>query len=296
MSEVSQKRYEELLRLLEKYSYEYYVLDSPSVNDAVYDGLMQEVKAFESANPELIEPSSPTQRVGSKPLDKFQKVSHKKPMISLNDVFSRDEVEAWIKRMDKLLPGTQHEFFCDIKKDGLACALIYQDGVLTQALTRGDSRVGEDVTLNVRTIKNVPLRLASSDHNAIFHTGRTEIRGEIVMYKKAFEALNKTREAAGLPVFKNPRNLAAGTIRQLDPKLVAERPLAFIGYDLIRDDEAQVPTNAFAYETLRSLGVYASPEAEVFTSLDNVMHYVDEWDQKTSRFAVCHRRIGYQSK
>lgn len=280
MAEVSRARYSELLKLLETYSYEYYVLDDPSVDDAVYDGLMQEVKAFELAHPEQVNPASPTQRVGSKPLEKFQKVAHRKPMISLNDVFSREEVEAWIRRMDKLLPGTQHEFFCDIKKDGLACALIYQDGELAQALTRGDSRVGEDVTMSVRTIRNVPLRLVETPGNKQFRVGRTEIRGEIVMYKSEFDTLNKTRKKAGLATFKNPRNLAAGTIRQLDPKLVAERPLSFIGYDLLRDDASEVPTNLFAYEAMRDLGIYVSPEAEVFTSLDDVMRYVDIWDKQ----------------
>ena len=280
MSEVSKQRYGELLELLAAYSYEYYVLDEPSVDDAVYDALMREVKAYEAAHPDDIDPSSPTQRVGNAPLDKFAKVTHRIPMISLNDVFSRDDVEAWVKRMDKLLPGSQHEFFCDIKKDGLACALIYQDGVLVQAVTRGDSRVGEDVTMNVRTIKNVPLTLRQSTAHKNLLSGRTEIRGEIVMLKAEFARLNEQREQQGLPTFKNPRNLAAGTIRQLDPKLVAERPLHFIGYDLLLDDANEVPSNMFAYEALRDLGVYASPEATVFTSLDDVMAYVDVWDKK----------------
>ena len=280
MAVPSKERYQELLRLLETYAYEYYVLDSPSVEDAVYDALIREVKSFEAQHPDMIDPSSPTQRIAAKPLAKFSKVTHKKPMISLEDVFSRSDVEAWVKRMDKLLPGHQHEFFCDTKKDGLACALIYIDGRLKQAVTRGDSRVGEDVTMNVRTIKNVPLQLRSSNGNEAFLSGRTEIRGEIVMYKDAFAKLNTQREAEGLPLFKNPRNLAAGTIRQLDPKLVAERPLTFVGYDLIRDDPFEVPTYMFAYETMRSLGIYASPEAETFTSLDKVMHYVDMWDKK----------------
>lgn len=280
MSEVSHSRYRELLELLSTYSYEYYVLDEPSADDAVYDALMKEVKVYEAAHPDAIDPNSPTQRVGNVPLDKFEKVTHRIPMISLNDVFSRSDVEAWVKRMDRVLPGSQHEYFCDIKKDGLACALIYEDGVLVQAVTRGDSRVGEDVTMNVRTIKNIPLTLRHSPSHEHFLTGRTEIRGEIVMLKEDFVRLNKNREQEGLPTFKNPRNLAAGTIRQLDPKLVAKRPLHFIGYDLIRDNPDEVPTNMYAYETLRDLGVFASPEATVFTSLDEVMAYVDVWDRK----------------
>jgi DNA ligase (NAD+) len=278
MSDAS--RVAELRKLLNQYSYEYHVLDMPSVEDAVYDGLMRELKSLESAHPELVAPDSPTQRVGNVPLDKFEKVSHTRPMISLDDVFDRSEVEAWVERMNKLMPGTTHEFFCDIKKDGLACSLIYQDGVLVQAVTRGDGYVGEDVTTNVRTIQNVPLRLRDTNELALLLHGRTEIRGEIVMLKKDFEKLNKTREQANLPAFKNPRNLAAGTIRQLDPKLVAERPLRFIGYDLLRENAADVPTNMFAYEAMSALGVYRSPEASVFTKLDDVMAFVHEWDEK----------------
>ncbi len=280
MSGVSKERYVELLRLLSKYAYEYYVLDNPSVDDAVYDALIHEVKDFEAAHPDEINPNSPTQRIAAVALDKFQKVTHRVPMISLNDVFSREDVEAWVNRIDKLLPGTKHEFFCDIKKDGLACSLVYSDGVLTQAVTRGDSRVGEDVTMNVRTIKNVPLELRHTKKSGVFIKGRTEIRGEIVMKKNDFQELNQSREKAGLPIFKNPRNLAAGTIRQLDPKLVGERPLSFIGYDLLRDDSSEIPTNIFAYEMMRELGVNASPECAVFSSLEQVMHYVDEWSEK----------------
>lgn len=280
MAASNKNRYHELRALAEKYAYEYYVLDEPTVEDAVYDSLIREIKAYETEHPDEIDPNSPTQRVAAKPLAKFTKIAHQKPMISLEDVFSRSDVEAWVKRMDKLLPGTKHEFFCDTKKDGLACALIYMDGKLERAVTRGDSRIGEDVTMNVRTIQNVPLQLQAAGGNEVFHQGRTEIRGEIVMYKEAFNELNARRKAAGLPVFKNPRNLAAGTIRQLDPKLVSERPLRFIGYDLIRDAARDVPTYRFAYDMMRSLGVYASPEARSFTSLDDVMQYIDTWDMK----------------
>lgn len=274
------KRIETIRQQLQQWSYEYYVADNPSVDDATYDALMQELKELEANFPELITPDSPTQRVGGEPLDKFQKVLHSRPMISLNDVFDRKDVEAWVVRMDKLLPGTTHEFFCDIKKDGLACALIYQDGVLTQAITRGDGKVGEDVTMNVRTIKNVPLTLRSTKEFKTLLRGRTEVRGEIVMYKSDFERLNKQREKEGRPLFKNPRNLSAGTIRQLDPKLVAERPLAFIGYDVLREDLTDIPTNMYAYKAMTALGIVRSPEASVFTSLDEVMHFVDEWDEK----------------
>jgi DNA ligase (NAD+) len=273
-------RAKELRDLLSSYSYEYHVLDQPSVSDAVYDSLIGELKKIEAEHPELITPDSPTQRVGNELLGGFQKVSHSTRMLSLNDVFDRAEVEAWVVRMDKQLPGARHEFFADLKMDGLACALIYQDGLLAQAITRGDSYIGEDVTSNVRTIANVPLRLRQADGFEQFLKGRTEIRGEIIMLKKDFEALNARQQAAGKPAFANPRNLAAGTIRQLDPKLVAERPLSFRAYDLQRDEPSEVPTNKFAYEALTALGISRNKEASVFTKLDEVMHFVDEWDEK----------------
>lgn len=273
-------RAEVLKETLLGYSYEYHVLDSPSVSDAVYDSLMAELKELELNNPNLITPDSPTQRVGSELLGGFSKVKHKTRMLSLNDVFDASDVEAWVIRMDKLLPGIKHDFFADIKMDGLACALIYEDGILKQAVTRGDSFVGEDVTSNVRTIANVPLRLRKDSFTDKFLTGRTEVRGEIVMLKSDFEALNKKQRSQGKPEFANPRNLAAGTIRQLDPKLVAARPLTFIAYDLIREDKSDVPSNMFAYEALTALGFRRNMQASVFSSVKDVMSFVHEWDQK----------------
>ncbi len=274
------QRYGELIELLNNYSYQYHVLDDPGVSDAIYDSLMSELKVIEDKFPDIIRNDSPNQRVGNKPLDKFSKVEHSRPMISLNDVFDRSDVEAWIRRINKLLPGKKHEFFCDIKMDGLGCALIYQDGEFVQALTRGDGRIGEDVTSNVKTIKNVPLTLRRQPKYVEFLSGRTEIRGEIVMYKADFDLLNRQREAAGETIFKNPRNLAAGTIRQLDPRLVSQRPLHFIGYDLLRDNSNEVPTNSFAYSAMREMGILCNIQSEVFTNLDEVMKFVDQWDNK----------------
>lgn len=272
----------ELRQLLNDYAYHYYVLDEPKISDAIYDSLFGELKTLEAEHPDLVSSDSPTQRVGGKILEGFEKVQHQSRMLSLNDVFSADEVRAWLERTDKLLPGRQHEFFVDSKKDGLACSLIYQDGLLVRGVTRGDSFIGEDVTNNVRTIKNIPLRLRVSKGFEQFLNGRTEIRGEIVILKKDFEKLNAKQRNAGLAEFANPRNLAAGTIRQLDPKLVAERPLTFIGYDLMRDDGAEVPTNMFAYQAMTALGVERSPEAAVFAKIDEVLNYIREWGEKRS--------------
>jgi len=268
------ERVKELRDLLNRYSYEYHVLDESTVSDAVYDGLFGELKRLEAEHPELVTADSPTQRVGNELKGGFVKVRHSTRMLSLNDVFDREEVEAWVRRMDKLLPGSKHEFFADIKMDGLACALIYQDGIFTQAVTRGDSFVGEDVTNNVRTITSVPLRLRAEKGFEHFLEGRTEIRGEIVMLKKDFNKLNEDRKKAGEPEFANPRNLAAGTIRQLDPKLVAARPLHFRAYDLLREDPDELPTNMFVYEALSALGITRNREASVFTSLHDVMQFV----------------------
>lgn len=269
------ERVQELRRLIDQYSYEYHVNDTPSVSDAVYDSLFGELKQLETTYPDLITTDSPTQRVGNELKDGFKKITHSSRMLSLNDVFDREEVQAWVTRMDKLLPGHKHEFFADIKMDGLACALIYQDGVLTQAVTRGDSYIGEDVTNNIRTIKNIPLRLRYQKEYEQFLSGRTEIRGEILMLKKDFSVLNEKRRASGEAEFANPRNLAAGTIRQLDPKLVAARPLHFRAYDLIRDDPNDIPTNMFAYEVLSGLGVTRNQEAAVFTRISDVMKFID---------------------
>lgn len=276
----SQKRYQELKKLLALYSYEYYVRDNPSVSDAVYDSLWSEFKTLESNYPEFITPDSPTQRVVGKILPGFSKVEHTTRMVSLNDVFSKDDVQAWIERMEKLVPGKKRQYSAEIKMDGLACALIYQDGKLERAVTRGDGLVGEDVTANVRTIKSVPLNLREDKTVKLFLSGRTEIRGEIIMLKKDFEKLNIKREQDGQPVFANPRNLAAGTIRQLDPRLVAQRPLQFRAYDLLRDNPADVPTYQFAYSVIRKLGLACNPEAKVFDDLNSVMEFVEHWEEK----------------
>ena len=280
MSSDASSRIEKLRKQLNEYAYSYHVLDAPTVDDAIYDGLFAELKKLEAEHPDLVTSDSPTQRIGGKPLAKFKKKTHSRRMLSLNDVFDQTEVEAWLKRVQKLAPSSKSEFFIDIKMDGLACAIIYQDGVFTSAVTRGDGLVGEDVTENVRTIKSVPLRLRHSDKSSKFLSGRTEVRGEIVMYKKDFEALNKAREVAGQPTFANPRNLAAGTIRQLDPQLVAARPLVFRAYDVQRDDTSDLPSHMFTYELLHDLGFNANKEAVVVRSVDEVMTFADTWKEK----------------
>ena len=277
--QAAEQRIVKLRDLINDYRYHYHVLDESTMSEAAADSLKHELSQLEEQFPDLITPDSPTQRVAGKALSKFAKVQHQTRMISLQDVFDRAEVAAWIQRMKKVRQDITEEFLCDIKMDGLACALIYEDGVLTRAVTRGDGLVGEDVTMNVRTIQNVPLTLRANQRFAHFLRGRTEIRGEIVMHKEDFAALNQRRRAAGQPEFANPRNLAAGTIRQLDPKLVAERPLHFVGYDIIRDDLEDTPTIAFGYQMMNELGITTSRQTQIVYGLDEVMSYVHHLDE-----------------
>ena len=270
-----------LRELINDYRYNYHVLNKSIMSEAAADSLKHELTQIETENPELITPDSPTQRVAGEPLPAFKQIRHSSRMLSLNDVFNEEELMAWITRLTKLLPGNvKLEYWADIKMDGFAAALVYQDGALAQAITRGNGFVGEDVTANVRTIESVPLRLRANTKRQEFLKGRTEIRGEIVMHKKDFEKLNKARSEAGLPLFANPRNTAAGTVRQLDPKLVAARPLHFHAYDLIRDDENQIPTNEFAYEALRDLGVLANSLAKKVGSVEEIMKFANLWESK----------------
>lgn len=274
------ERIAKLRELIDTYRYHYHVLDESVMSEAAADSLKHELSELEALYPDLITPDSPTQRVAGEPLPGFTQVRHSTRMLSLNDVFNRDELQAWVTRTEKLAPDRQFEFFVDLKMDGLACALIYEDGVYARAITRGDGFVGEDVTTNIATIDSVPFALRRDAKHAQFLRGRTEIRGEIIMYKEDFAALNKIREKKGLPLFANPRNLAAGTIRQLDPKLAAARPLRFRAYDLRRDDPSEIPTNAFAYDTIRALGVPTNLQATVLPSVDVIMEFAEKWDKQ----------------
>lgn len=252
------ERAQQLRKLIDDYRYHYHVLDESIMSDAAADSLKHELSQLEAAYPELITPDSPTQRVAGKPLDKFTKVKHSQRMISLADVFSEAEIKDWLDRIDKF--GAHHpELFLDIKMDGLACALIYESGLFKQAITRGDGTVGEDVTMNVRTIENVPLHIPDP--------GLVEIRGEIVIFKADFEKLNQQQAAQGRPPFANPRNLAAGSIRQLDPRIAASRPLKFIGYDIITD---QIPTHMAVYDRMQQLGIRTSGQQHLCKSLKDV--------------------------
>ena len=277
----AQARIERLRELINGYRYHYHVLDESIMSDAAADSLKHELSQLETDYPELITPDSPSQRVAGAPLPGFTQVEHSSRMLSLNDVFGEAEVEAWRERISKLLPqAASLEYFTDIKMDGLACALVYQDGALVRGITRGDGFVGEDVTTNIRTIESVPLKLRHTKEFSAFLQGRTEVRGEIVMYKVDFKRLNEQRAAEGKPLFANPRNTAAGTIRQLNPQLVAKRPLHFRAYDMLRDDSREIPAYDYAYKTLHALGFLTNREAQVFTDIKQVMRFANVWEKK----------------
>lgn len=271
----SQNRYHELIKLLNQYSFEYHTLDAPSVSDAIYDSLFAELKKIEAENPEIVSKNSPSQRVGNVVKGGFGKVAHSSRMLSLNDVFSKEEVLPWFERIKKIDPTLSEDFFADVKMDGLACSLIYEDGEFVRAVTRGDSFVGEDVSSNVRTIKSVPMFLPDGDD---FSRGKTEVRGEIVIFKDDFEKLNETRKMQGEPIFANPRNLAAGTIRQLDPSIAATRPLKFMAYDILRESQDEVLTNSQAYDILTRLGFSRNMEAQEISGVSNVFEFISKWE------------------
>jgi DNA ligase (NAD+) len=277
----AESRIVKLRELINDYRYHYHVLNESIMSEEAADSLKHELTQLETEYPELITPDSPTQRVAGTPSPGFTSVPHSTRMLSLNDVFDQAELEAWEQRIIKLLPkDAALEFFADIKIDGLACALVYEDGVLVRGITRGDGFVGEDVTPNIRTIDSVPLVLRRDKSTETFVRGRTEVRGEIVMYKADFEELNKARAKAGKPLFANPRNTAAGTIRQLDPKLVMSRPLHFRAYDLLREDASEVPSNAAAYKTLHSLGFLVNQDAGIIKTVSGLMDFATKWEEK----------------
>ena len=270
-------RIEKLKELINDYRYHYHVLDESIMSEAAADSLKHELSQLEEQYPEFITPDSPTQRVAGKPLDKFQKVTHASRMISLADVFSESEIRDWVARNYKLVDqGTEFTFFTDIKMDGLAMSLHYENGIFKQAVTRGDGLVGEDVTMNVKTIQNIPLKL-----NLDNPPEHLEVRGEVIIFKQDFEKLNQMQAKLGEKPFANPRNLAAGTIRQLDPRIAASRPLRFMAYDLVTPD---LPTHQEAYVFLRQIGFQTSGQDHVYTHLNEVFAEIKHLGQVRGDF------------
>jgi len=270
----AKQRIELLKKQINDYRYQYHVLDRSIMSEAAADSLKHELSILENQFPDLITEDSPTQRVAGQPLDKFNKITHRTRMLSINDAFSMEEVKSWFNKLKKLEPRLNLEFFVDLKMDGLACSLIYEDGFLKMAATRGDGFVGEDVTNNIKTIESIPLSLPKGTLTA----GRTEVRGEVYINKSDFEAINKLQKKLNLPTYANPRNLAAGSVRQLDPKITAQRKLRFKAYDLIKDDPDYFATFDSLYSALKSLGFSVNLQSQVVRSFDELKQLLDKFE------------------
>jgi DNA ligase (NAD+) len=266
------ERIQELRGLINYHNHRYYVLDSPEISDAEYDELMKELKQLEDEHLELVTPDSPTQRIGAPPVEAFGVVEHPQPLLSLANAFSYEELAAWHKRMSNLLGGRQFDLVCEPKIDGLAVALAYVDGLLVTGATRGDGYRGEDITQNLRTIRSIPLSVPKDAPS------RFEVRGEVYLPKAGFKKLNEERAEAGLPLFANPRNAAAGSVRQLDSSITARRPLDIFIYGLGWAEGKAVPdTHWEIMQFLKSLGFKINPDIALRHSLDEAEKYYQSW-------------------
>ena len=278
--ERAKKRVGELREQINYHNHRYYVLDSPEISDAEYDALMAELRRLEEEHPELITPESPTQRVGAAPIEAFGVVEHPVPLLSLSNVFSCDELLAWHKRISNLVPGRDMDFVCELKLDGLAVALTYTEGRLTTGATRGDGYRGEDITQNLRTIKSIPLTVPKGAPR------KFEVRGEVYLSRSGFEKLNKERAEEGQPLFANPRNAAAGSVRQLDPRVTAKRPLDIYIYSLGYAEGEGVgerempPTHWETMEYLKSLGFKISPYNAHVSAISDADKYYQRWKEE----------------
>jgi DNA ligase (NAD+) len=266
-----EKRVAELREKIEKANYEYHVLDRPTIADEAYDALMRELQSVEAAHPELVTPESPTQRVGAPASTRFAPVQHAAPMLSLSNAFDEAELRAFDQRVRKLLGRDDVGYVCELKIDGLAINLTYEDGRFVQGATRGDGLVGEDVTGNLRTIRSIPLSLREPVK------GRVDVRGEVYLPTASFNATNKERAERGEPLFANPRNAAAGAVRQLDPKATAKRNLAMWSYSAAG---LEVGSQKELLEKLQKLGVRVNAHWRTAATLDDVIRFIEEWKEK----------------
>ncbi|HEX7727404.1 MAG TPA: NAD-dependent DNA ligase LigA [Terracidiphilus sp.] len=277
----ARKRVEELRGEIERHEHLYYVLDAPEISDAEYDALVNELKALEAAHPELVIPDSPTQRVGGRPAEGFKKAQHSRPMLSLDNAYNAEELAAWEARVRELAGTLPVEFTAELKLDGLSVALRYGaahggGASLEVGITRGDGQTGEDVTSNIRTIRSVPLSISSARLKKAGLPQTIEVRGEVVMPAEAFKRMNEERESEGLPAFVNPRNSAAGTLRTLEPSVVAGRGLVFFAYFLLVDGEYLAAGQSATLDTLAALGFRVNPHRERVHSVDAMMRFIDK--------------------
>jgi DNA ligase (NAD+) len=280
------KKIESLREDIRRNDYRYYVLDDPKLSDASYDKLMNQLKALESEHPELVTADSPTQRVGGKPRPGFETYRHKVPMVSLDNAFSTEELQDFDRRVRELTGRERVDYVAEHKFDGLSMALIYENGLLARAVTRGDGTTGEDVTPNVKTIRSIPLRLDPAALKKAGLRGDLEVRGEAIMTRKAFELLNEQQEEVGGKRFANPRNAAAGAVRVLDPSITASRRLDFYAYYLLMDGRPALKRHSLNLEALNAIHFKSSfHDAKVCDGIAEVERYISAWEKKREKIA-----------
>jgi DNA ligase (NAD+) len=275
-----EKKIESLREKIRHHEYLYYVLDQPEINDADFDKLMRQLKDLEAEHPELITADSPTQRVGGKPREGFVKVPHSSPMLSLDNTYSEDELRDWERRVHELSGQKEVDYVCELKLDGMSLALIYEDGKLLRGITRGDGNVGEDVTLNVRTVRSVPLSIPKEKLKKAGIPADFEVRGELLMPTASFKKINEERERNGLPTFANPRNFTAGTVRQLDSNVTAERRLDYFPYILLQNGRTYFDHHSKTLAALDSAGFKVNPNHKLVRSMNEVWAFIQHWEEK----------------
>jgi DNA ligase (NAD+) len=275
-----EKKIESLREKIRHHEYLYYVVDNPEISDAEFDKLMQQLKDLEAAHPDLIMPDSPTQRVGGKPREGFVKVPHSSPMLSLDNTYNEEELRDWERRVHELSGRSDVDYVCELKLDGMSLALIYEDGRLVRGITRGDGSVGEDVTLNVRTVRSVPLSIPKEKLKNAGIPANFEVRGELLMPTASFKKINEERERNGLPTFANPRNFTAGTVRQLDSNITAARRLDFFPYILLQNGRTYFDHHSKTLAALEAAGFKVNPNHKLVRSMDEVWTFIQRWEEK----------------
>jgi DNA ligase (NAD+) len=275
-----ENKIESLRERIRYYEYLYYVLDQPEISDRDFDQLMQELKELEAANPGLIRPDSPTQRVGGKPREGFVKAAHSSPMLSLDNTYNEEELRDWERRVHELSGKKDIDYVCELKLDGMSLALVYEDGKLVRGLTRGDGMVGEDVTLNVRTVRSVPLSIPKEKLKKAGIPSNFEVRGELLMPLAAFKKMNEERENRGLSLFANPRNATAGTVRQLESRVTAERRLDYFPYMLLENGKTYFERHSKTLSALDAAGFKVNQNRKLVHGIDEAWEFIRQWEAR----------------
>ncbi len=275
-----EKKIESLREKIRHHEYLYYVLDTPEISDAEFDKLMQQLKDLEAEHPSLVTPDSPTQRVGGKPREGFVKVRHSSPMLSLDNTYNEEELRGWERRVHELSGRKDVDYVCELKLDGMSLALVYEDGRLARGVTRGDGSTGEDVTLNIRTVRSIPLSIPKEKLKKAGIPADFEVRGELLMPTAAFKKVNEERERKGLPTFANPRNFTAGTVRQLDANITAERRMDFFPYILLENGRTYFDRHSKTLDALVASGFKVNPNHKLVHSMEEVWAFIQQWEGK----------------